>query len=137
MGLAAAGYGAAIEAVPIVETSESWGPCPTPESICHQTTRLFESGRLITQGKEMQISYLSPKTVQDILTLIRTSALLEKDCTADPNSIADYGATFRFRLDGHDRSVNFPGCEKDLHTLSQLMELPPDNAANTLTVPSR
>ncbi len=119
----------------IVEKSESWGPCPTPESICRQTTLLFESGMVVVKGKEETRGTLGPEAVKRVIEFIRTSRLLEKDCTADPNSVADYGATFRLHLDGRDRTIAFPDCEGDLNTLGELMEAPPASAPKTVVVP--
>lgn len=98
--------------------SEGWGPCP-PNATCHQRTEIYLSGKVIVSGAGTSTAQLSPGTTEEIKRAIRSSGVLDKACEGP--RVMDYGAHYTFTLDGKVKSVDFPGCEKEIETFDTLI----------------
>ena len=120
---------------PIIEKNEWWGPCPDPKSACSQKTSVFESGAVVLEGKENKTWQLGPKETQKIVKLIQLSEIMDKDCPGNPNSIADYGASYKFNWGGRTRTVQLPGCEDEMRVLDSILK-PADDQAPAKTAAS-
>ncbi|KKU95704.1 MAG: hypothetical protein UY28_C0045G0005 [Candidatus Amesbacteria bacterium GW2011_GWB1_48_13] len=102
----------------IFEKDEWWGPCPLQGEPCEQRTKLYGSGRLVLEGNENKDSYLGGSVTGRVVEQIRLSGIMDKNCQAP--LVLDYGATFKIVLDGREKEIRFPGCEKELKSIDDL-----------------
>lgn len=112
----------------ILEKNEGWGPCPPGGEPCSQTTTLYASGRLVFKGNKNEEKLLSKELVAQIITQIRKSGIMNKDCGLE-QTILDYSALYTFYLDGQAKTIQFPGCKDELKEIEKLI---PDKTPSTM-----
>ena len=104
----------------LLEKYESWGPCPNESFKCYLSTKLYYSGKLVLDGDNTTQKQLDKNSVDKIIAQIKQSQIMDKDCSA--SIVLDYGATYRLNINGHKKSINFPGCENDLSKIDDLIK---------------
>jgi hypothetical protein len=102
----------------LFEKSEGWGPCP-PNSICHQSTKLYYSGKLVLAGEKELQKQLSQEIINDLIKKIKVTGVMDKDCSSQ--MVLDYGATYKLNIDGQGKTIQFPGCEEELREIEKLI----------------
>ena len=103
----------------------SWsGPCP-PDAICTETLQLYSSGRVVLRGQRNATWQFDAAMMQRITDHIRSSELMHKACHPTHPPVTDYGAQVTITLDHQTKIIQFPGCEKELAAIGQLVELTP------------
>ena len=103
----------------LLEKRESWGPCPSIEYKCYQSTKLYYSGKLILEGSNDTEKQLDKNSFDRIINQIKASQIFDKDCYAQ--EVLDYGATYKLNLDGRKKTIGFPGCEDELRKIEELV----------------
>ncbi len=105
----------------LFQRTASWGPCALPNAnACHDELTLSQDGMLeISSVKGIVKEKLDPSKLEKIKNHIRTSKLLQLPCTA--SIILDYSAQYRITLDGTTKDIDFPGCERELKVIDDLL----------------
>lgn len=102
----------------LFEKIEGWGPCP-PNSICHQSTKLYYSGMIIIEGaKELQ-KQLDKKEITNLIDKIISTDIMNKDCSA--LIVLDYSAKYKLNINNQEKIIQYPGCEDELQEIEQLI----------------
>lgn len=104
----------------LFEKDEVWGPCP-PDFICHQSTKLYYSGKLILEGATELQKQLEPKEINSLIEKIRLTNVMNKDCSAP--IVVDYAATYKLTVNNQEKTIEFPGCEDELREIEELIPI--------------
>lgn len=100
---------------------ESWGPCSV-EQKCYQNSILYNSGKLVLEGKNNSEKILSKDLMNQIVEEIKKTGVITKSCEAE--RVLDYDADYKIYLDNLEKSIRYPGCESELHSIERLFLYP-------------
>ena len=112
------------------------GECGTPEGEkggCFNRTYLYISGKLILESGWRAIDdhtpheaivekQLSKNVVNKIISQIKNSGLLTKDCSATER-VYDYWASYQIQVDSIKKAIKFPACQDELDKVDELIKL--------------
>lgn len=102
----------------LFEKDASWGPCPPAAEPCSQSTKLYNSGRLVIQTNKNVEKYLNKNLVDQVIIEIRQSGIMDKSC--EHSEVVDYSATYKINLDGREKIIRFPACDDELKKIESL-----------------
>lgn len=106
---------------------------------CHFNTYLYKSGKLVLESGELAMEPYGEKrtifpteektldkiAVDKIIEYIRSSGVMDKSCETN-EMINDYYTDYFFNLDGVKKEIQFPGCERELDEIDELINVAAD-----------
>jgi len=115
----------------LFEENESWGPCP-PDMICGQTTKFYESGKLVLKGEKNIEKQLDKETLEEIKSQIKSSGIMDKECSGK-FPLPDYSADYTLNFEGKIKKVRYPNCEEELKEIESTIETEISQAVTVTT----
>jgi hypothetical protein len=102
----------------LFEKIEGWGPCP-PDTVCKLETKIYYSGKMSVSGQVYAEKELPENTILEIVKVVKDTNLMNKNCEAP--IVLDYMATYKLNIDGNKKEIQFPGCEKEIRKIENLI----------------
>ena len=72
------------------------------------------------EGRKNSQKQLSQESVNEIIDQINKTKIMEKNCK--PGGVLDYGATYRFNIEGKIKSIDYPGCGDELRKIDDFIK---------------
>lgn len=110
----------------LFEKSESWGPCPPEGEPCSQSTKIYNSGKLVLEGNKNYEKKLDQETLRNIIRKIDSSGIMDKDCSYS-GTVVDYYSETNLVINGKRKTIQYPGCEEELAEIEKLIPISDSN----------
>jgi hypothetical protein len=106
----------------IFQKEEKYGPCLTKEPGCYQLIKLFNSGKIVSEGKDMYNRTLSKDRLTDFKEVINDTGILTKDCEETNEAQVAYSVNYMFNLDNKKKIIEYPGCIDEINQLENFIK---------------
>ena len=93
-------------------------PCEKGK-VCEQHTKVFRSGNVLGIGSKMFTDNFSDEKIDKIMTVIRKTGIVTKDCTEETSSARN--ATYVIKWNIQVRRLTYPECGTELQKIESTL----------------